>query len=646
MKKIIFFFTVGLLFLYGCRRNDVFEKNTSNIQNIEKEASIPVDLGTVAPVSEGRGLIAHRTLDGKPIIITIAMDILNGRTRNSLLIIDAKTGKTDQYWHPFDGPNGENTVPRENYSSMLASNGKLYTMFGDVFLEFDLALRKWTYNKKIEGRAMSFAESQTGNIFFANYPQSTLYSFNPDTKNLVSYGRLDNVEQYPYSLAVGKDGWVYAGIGTARSNLVAYHISSGERRTLMKENERQIGEGYVFLGQDDVIYATHLKNQKSPLFRLENGQKNQVIPNPSVLPKKAITGFVFWQDRINDFPGGGKVQEFVLREKYGKIIDERGKSFDISIDYKTSGAAITSFTFGPDAAIWGSTSHPIRLWRYEPKSGYIGDWKGMKEISGANFPNLITLGQKIYGALYNGGMIWSFDVLRPWNSSNNPLLMGAFNEIARPRAVTVTSDKENIVFGGYPGYGYTGGDLVFVDVINEKANLVKVQDQLAGLSTIVLRSLPEGLLVGGTSIAAPGGGTPTATKAVLYLMNEDSRKIIFQIIPVLSGADIESLEVKNGLVYGITSDSQFFVFDPVLRQVIAQQDIKSYGSPIGPGQSFALIDDGYIYCVMSKAIFRVDSHFNIIKLTDLPQVASAGIGFYNDILYYACGANLWSYKVK
>src|SRR5690606_29546311 len=112
------------------------------------------------------------------------------------------------------------------------------------------------------------------------------------------------------------------------------------------------------------------------------------------------------------------------------------------------------------------------------------DWKGMPQIPGGNFPNLVTLGKRIYGALYTAGKVWRFDVSKPWSESVNPALLGRFKQIARPRSATKTFDGKNIVFGGYPGYGVVGGDLVFVNTSNEEATLVKVQAQIPGLSTI------------------------------------------------------------------------------------------------------------------------------------------------------------------
>lgn len=643
--RAISFIIISMLFFYACDRENIVDENLPDDQKTEdgnNSVGVPTELGTAAPVSSNRGLLAHRTSTGEPVLITVSSDTdENGLARTSLLIIDARTGQTNQYWHP--NPPG---AYMDNYAYMVASNGRFfYTAFGDFFLEFDLELRQWTFNQQVSGRPMSLAEAPDGRIFFANYPACRLYSFDPNSRTVIQHGRLDNVENYPSTLQVGNDGWVYAGIGTERSNLVAFNTVSNTFVGLMTENERKLGEGYVFLSEDGLIYATHDKSEKSPLFRLENGRKIKVEPIPTTFPIRVPTGIDFGRRRINNFPRGGHVTDFNMREKRVSIIDENGTAYHVTFDYESNGVGITSFILGPDGAIWGSTTQPISLWRYDPVAAKMGDWKGLKDVPGSNFPNLVAVGQRVYGALYNGGMVRQFDVSKPWNDSMNPLLLGTFKEIARPRAVALTSDGENVVFGGYPGYGVVGGDLVFVSIIDNKATLVKVQDQLPGLSTISLKSVPNGLLVGGTSVAAPGGGTPTATKAVLYLMDE-TRNVIFQVVPVISGADVESLEVRDGVVYGITSDSQFFVFDPQSKTILLRKDISSFGSPTRPGQSLVLGNDGYIYGVLSHAIFSVDRQFNLNKLTDLSRAATAGIAFRDDVLYFGCGSQLWSYKVR
>ena len=61
------------------------------------------DHGMPAPVSESRGSIATVDAEGNPMILAMAL----APPRNSLLCIDARTGKTEQFWYPRkDAPTG------------------------------------------------------------------------------------------------------------------------------------------------------------------------------------------------------------------------------------------------------------------------------------------------------------------------------------------------------------------------------------------------------------------------------------------------------------------------------------------------------------------------------------------------------------
>ena len=59
-----------------------------------------VDHGIPATVSESRGIMAIRDKNGAPLILAFARDHFKDNPRSSLLVIDAKTGKTEQYWYP------------------------------------------------------------------------------------------------------------------------------------------------------------------------------------------------------------------------------------------------------------------------------------------------------------------------------------------------------------------------------------------------------------------------------------------------------------------------------------------------------------------------------------------------------------------
>jgi hypothetical protein len=240
----------------------------------------------------------------------------------------------------------------------------------------------------------------------------------------------------------------------------------------------------------------------------------------------------------------------------------------------------------------------------------------------------------LFGAVQNANaQLKEHGIVAPVSESRG--VIAANTSSGEPIIITVAKDNH---------HGHTRTSLS-IPAAN-KARVVKVQNQLPGLRTISMRALPDGILIGGTSIAAPGGGKRIAQIAVLYLMDAKTEKVLFKTVPVSSGADITSLEVKGEKIYGVTADSQLFVFDIPSRKVLLTKTIQALGSPIRAGQSLLRGDDGTIYGVFSKAIFRIDADFKIEKLADLPNLATAGIAWDKGTVYFACGAKLWSFHAR
>jgi hypothetical protein len=199
------------------------------------------------------------------------------------------------------------------------------------------------------------------------------------------------------------------------------------------------------------------------------------------------------------------------------------------------------------------------------------------------------------------------------------------------------------IFSGFPGYGYTGGGMVFYDLQTNTAKVLSSQDLLPGQSTIALRQLPNGLLVGGTSTEAPGGGHQLATKSVIYLMDPATRKVLSQ---TEIGPDIYSLEVlSNGNVVGVTRDSHLFIFDPNAKKVLSDIDVKSSGGVLNAGQSLIRDKKGNVYLILSSSISAISPEGKITRLTTLPENATSGTAILNGELYYATSSQLWKFAL-
>lgn len=561
------------------------------------------------------------------------------------LVTDLSTGETEQYFVP-DG-----TPAASPFGLIRASNGRCYFDHGSMFMEFDPASREYTFSQNVPGAAdfMGFTEASDGTIWAGTYPDCQLVSFNPHTRELKTHGRMDPAEKYPSFLCVDDEGWVYIGIGTARANIVAYNPTTGERRQLLKEEDRPAGAGYVRRDTDGKA-----SGYAGPLwFRLWNGELTPC--KQSEIGTKAFVGDIHWQATSYPLSDGRMVSEYNMPERYMKIKDPKsGEEFTIEFDYETQGAEITSIATGPEGRIYGSSCHPMHFFMYNPAENDLQDWGTVPDIGGGNFCAIAAQGDYVIGAEYAGGRMYAYDTTRSWapyaeGETQNPVMLGQWKQdICRPRTALAMPDGKTVMMGGFAGYGLCGGGIGVVDLETSETELLTAdKDLLAGHSTITLKAIDGNTLVGGTSMLAPGGGHTTATEAELYIMDWPSRKIVWHQAVVPGVQNINSIEVGiDGLVYGLADNSIFFVFDPQSREILHTEDFSAYGGV--PRHAFQKAPDGTLYAIMSKAIVRIPSGIFGMKhekIADTPVTVQAGGAYLNDALYFGSGSHLWSYEI-
>jgi hypothetical protein len=291
----------------------------------------------------------------------------------------------------------------------------------------------------------------------------------------------------------------------------------------------------------------------------------------------------------------------------------------------------------------------MHFFAYGQEKKALEDWGPVARIGGGNICAMDVQGRYVVGAAYSGGWFYLYDTAQPWNGETgdhpNPRLLAEYPaDICRPRAALAHPDGHHVLMAGYMGYGRRGGGLAIYDLATDQSTLITHENLIPDQSTITLKALPDGNLVGGTSIETPGGGHPTAKEGVLYLLDWPTRKVVFQTVPIPGATDVFSLEVgPEGKVYGLTAPgSDFFVFDPPTRQIVHRESLAEYGGLPRP----ALIRGpaGQIYALFTKAIVQIDPQtFQHQKLANAPGSISAGLAIQGGRLYFAIGSHLWSY---
>ena len=183
---------------------------------------------------------------------------------------------------------------------------------------------------------------------------------------------------------------------------------------------------------------------------------------------------------------------------------------------------------------------------------------------------------------------------------------------------------------------------IHVDVVSAEESI------FSGEATFV--ALPGGKLLGGTTTMAGTGGEVKATEAVLYILDLATRTIDWQgaVLPGVQNYP-DMILAPNGLVYGVADSIRFFVFDPVKRQVVHEQDLRAtLGSTAGQQQSrvFVAGPDQALYMLFVKGIVQVDCATHALTLIgESPVPIGPGGTYLEGRIYFGSGSHVYSFTL-
>ena len=229
----------------------------------------------------------------------------------------------------------------------------------------------------------------------------------------------------------------------------------------------------------------------------------------------------------------------------------------------------------------------------------------------------------------------------------NPAVLAQWKQdICRPRAALLHPDRKHVLMAGFAGYGLCGGGIGIFGIDDRKGQLLTAErDLLPSHSPICLAALPNGNIVAGTSVTAPGGGRVAATQAELMLLDWKTRKLLWHGVPIHKDRNVIGLlALPGGRVCGIGGTAGFFVFDPKIPGFVHHSSLFGYGGV--PRHPLHLDPDGQIYALFAKAILRLDPRtFAPTKLADTPAPITAGGTLIGNTLCFASKAEIWTYTI-
>jgi streptogramin lyase len=602
------------------------------------------DHGVAIPISHPRGTVATVDGQGRGVVLSWLMDTRGGY---ELLCVDVDTGKAQEYPVPF--PAGD--AP---YAAILSSGNKFYTHFNSHFVEFDPARRQYTFCRKTAPQmAMSMTQDDQGRIWSATYPQSGLVCFDPQTRQFTDYGQLYRQDwaEYPRSVATDDAGWVYWGLGSTACQVMAFDPQTRKAEPLVAEAQRVHGSGDVWRGVDGKVYAQPVAGAADNWIVLYRGTATPVGRRPKVARTNYIAGSQGLFHRL--LPDGRQIARFDLLERALTVTDPKTRSQKtVTFDYTSEGAAIMAVSAAPDKSLCGGTAFPMRFFQYQPTSD---QWT--RRSAYGQWNTVGQQGDRFFAGVYSYGCLLEWNPREPWvdtlpdKAQCNPRhLVACHPTICRPDKLLVHPDGRHVVLAGTPGYGFTGGGLLFWDRRSGQSTLLTHEQLLPDHSTASLAPLRNGRLLGGTTTAAGTGGQRKAQQAELYLLDLATRRVEWHA-PVLPGVQsyTDLCRGPDGLVWGFADLREFFVFDPAQRKLVHRQSTHAEFGPTvshqGP-RAFVAGPQGTMYVLFVRAIARIEPqgwHFKL--LAKPPQPIANGGDLLDGRIYYACRSHVWSYEL-
>jgi len=552
-----------------------------------------------------------------------ASHIYGGSTLD-IVAFDPLTGKSEVFSSPLPSECGA-------WALVVGPDGQVYvgTVGTGRILRLD-----WKQKKLVDMGRPSETESYIWQLvvgtdkklYGCTYPSAKLVRFDPATGKGEDLGRMDPTEMYARTVAADDKGLVYVGIGSTNRNLVAYEIATGEHRSILPPALAGGGWCSVHRGDDGVAYG----NAGGQNLRLEGFTATPIPPEQVHQPPPLKLG----DGRAVSYDG----PSLTLTDP------KTGKAERHATDYKGKSQDLFRIALGPDDKLYGSTAMPIHFIKADPDSD---KWEELGQPGGGEFYSFLAWKDALVGAAYSGqAPIMLYHPGQPYAPKpapdGNPWLIHYEGENSgwRPMAM-IGGPGDKAYIGAVSGYGLLGGPLCVFDPATGKVDqyLHLVKDQ----SVIALAALPDGRIVGGTTVGGGGGSFPTQTEAKLFLWDPVKREKLFETVPVPGQGTIGALAVgRDGLVFGFAGETMF-VFDPKTQKLVDQAPHELGGvvfNAVGPGPK------GELFGLASAGIFTIDTAKRRPKvLAQYPDRVSGGFAIRGNRIYFTSGPQIVSYTL-
>jgi streptogramin lyase len=540
----------------------------------------------------------------------------------------------------FDPDTGEHTVfpsplPSESgaWGMVLGPDGSIYvgTLPNAHLLRLEPRSGKFTDLGRPSGTEQYIWGLSVGSdnrIYGSTYPSAKLVRYDPVGGAMEDLGRMDLTEQYGRHVAADNNGFVYIGIGSGRTGIVAYEIATGAHRDILPAQYRAPGFATVYQGADGGAYGW-IAGQH---FRLRGWNLTPVAGADAAMRR---------YDQMRD-------GRFVVQVGQGLIrVQDPKTRHQAELPYRYEGKEIEVFrlTMGPDGKLYGSSVLPMHFFSVHPHTGEVGR---IGLLGPGEFYSLLPYKGYVLGAAYSADApLMVYDPSRRFlpgdhGASSNPMLVKfAGQDIEwRPMAM-ILGPGGGVYIGAVSGYGRLGGHFTIWD---PETHNVRTYQQVVTDQSIASLAVAGDQIVGGTTVAGGGGSRPTQAEAKLFIWDTIANRKVYEVVPVPGAREISDLVIgPDRRIYGVADGSVLFAFDPTRRSIVRSMPLPFQGAVYN---SAAFAADGRLWGLAKQGIFVFDPRTNAARLVATsPDPITGGFAMDERALYFASGSKVYRFEI-
>ncbi len=542
-----------------------------------------------------------------------------------LVQVDPNTGQTRQ----FNAPQGPGA-----WAFIVGPDEKIYlgTWESGWLLRFDprqpeRGIEVLGKPAASESYLWQFALGRDGKLYACTYPNAKLVSFDPANGQMEDLGRLHPTEMYARSLAVGPQGKVYVGIGTAIGDLVVFDPATRRHRSILPEGLKGT-PGWSTVGvsrrSDGQVYAEFGPN----LMRIEDETVTMVPTGPNPPTLKLRDG--------REVTSYGRGQFALKNPSTGEVVER-------TFEYQGAGDMLFVLGPGPGGCIYGSTAMPLEVFRFNPATSRSEHLGGMP---GGEVYSMLEHEQKLYLCYYGGAIMNLYDpAKRFWkfgtSPDSNPISFGGIGDgHLRPRAM-IRGPEGLIYIGSEPPYGELGGALAVWDP-RQNRTIENYRHVVTNQSIVSLAYEPQtGLFFGGSGNYGGGGTRATEKEAKFFAFDPKKKQKVFEAAFVPGATKYPATIAAQGRILTTVGD-KLFVFDPSTMRVIQTNSLPGAQLDISLGRH----QNGFLVGLTTKAVYVLDpATGKMMHSAIAPGRISCGFVLKDDQVYFGSGAELWRYRL-